>query len=284
MYDFYFGTREDIEQNEAQFLLSVKRMLPKWVNSIPDAEFLAICDLLDMAGKENGLSKNRFCVVETGAGASSLAFAFYAAKYSGIAYSWEMNSEKCSLLRTAMTESFGKTLDIDINQHWNPVNYSSLSPHLGLSILEELAVSVKVFMHDSEHVLNTLAAELNSVIPFVNESAYVLIDDAHYNYVHTDEAYVNLLRKKLGLASIPAIENNACEPFYIESEKLLKDKFEVVDDLSQIYHQRFNKQKYCSLLSTGMVVNGQDQDIDIEKQISRFKAFNVKTKKESLGD
>lgn len=49
MYDFILGDKATILKNaeeEKKFLLSVKRMLPRWCNSIPDSEFLAIYDIL----------------------------------------------------------------------------------------------------------------------------------------------------------------------------------------------------------------------------------------------
>ena len=51
MYDFYFGTKNEVLQDELAFLLSIKRMLPKWVNSIPDSEFIAFCEILEYSFK-----------------------------------------------------------------------------------------------------------------------------------------------------------------------------------------------------------------------------------------
>ena len=68
MFDFYFGTREEIAQDEKKFLLSVKRMLPRWVNSIPDSEYLAIYDSLESLSTKSA----RPVIVETGAGASTI--------------------------------------------------------------------------------------------------------------------------------------------------------------------------------------------------------------------
>ena len=42
MYDFSLGTKEQILTNEIEFLIAVKRMLPRYLNSIPDNEFKAI--------------------------------------------------------------------------------------------------------------------------------------------------------------------------------------------------------------------------------------------------
>ncbi|MCM1038205.1 MAG: hypothetical protein NC434_02700 [Ruminococcus sp.] len=58
MYDFILGDKETIIKNteeEKKFLLSVKRMLPRWCNSIPDSEFLAIYDVLFNMGGVMGL-------------------------------------------------------------------------------------------------------------------------------------------------------------------------------------------------------------------------------------
>ena len=65
MYDFWFGTHDEICADEEKYLLFVKRMLPRWSNSIPDSEYLAIhhaLSTLDLGGR---------CpvVVETGVGA-----------------------------------------------------------------------------------------------------------------------------------------------------------------------------------------------------------------------
>ena len=64
MYDFILKTREELVNSEAEkdFLLSVKRMMPRWCNSIPDSEFLAIYDVLN----DNPLISPYF--VETGSG------------------------------------------------------------------------------------------------------------------------------------------------------------------------------------------------------------------------
>ena len=42
MYDFYFGTRKEIEEDPKNWLLTIKRMLPRWPNGIPDTEYIAL--------------------------------------------------------------------------------------------------------------------------------------------------------------------------------------------------------------------------------------------------
>ena len=47
MYDFYLGSREEIARDEIKFLIAIKRMMPRWVNSLPDSEFMALAQILD---------------------------------------------------------------------------------------------------------------------------------------------------------------------------------------------------------------------------------------------
>lgn len=74
MYDFMLGTKEEIQSHEKDFLVAVKRMLPRWLNSIPDSEFISICDLADSQGEKYS-NNEKMVFVETGVGASTLALA-----------------------------------------------------------------------------------------------------------------------------------------------------------------------------------------------------------------
>ena len=44
MFDFYFGDFSAIQKDEIGYLLTVRRMLLRWCNSIPDSEFIALSD------------------------------------------------------------------------------------------------------------------------------------------------------------------------------------------------------------------------------------------------
>ena len=89
MYDFYFGSKKEIIKDEVKFLISIKRMMPRWVNSMPDYEFISIAKLLDEQGRIANEKRRKFVAVETGVGASSLAFIFYSIKYNGQSFSWD---------------------------------------------------------------------------------------------------------------------------------------------------------------------------------------------------
>jgi hypothetical protein len=52
MYDFYFDTKKEIQKNPENFLLFVKKLLPRWLNGIPDSECLAIFKILNNIRKK----------------------------------------------------------------------------------------------------------------------------------------------------------------------------------------------------------------------------------------
>ena len=72
MYDFYFGTSNSIDNDPKKWLLTIKRMLPRWINGVPDSEFLALYELMEKLGEEKLFSKNKNSVLaETGCGTVS---------------------------------------------------------------------------------------------------------------------------------------------------------------------------------------------------------------------
>ena len=177
MYDFYFGERSEIQLDEEKFLISIKRMLPKWMNSIPDSEFLALHRLL------NQEAKSRLMIVETGVGASTILFAYHAMKSSGKLFSWDTNAEKASQIRTVCVETISNYLSKDINAHWCFVNSMSTSEFSGLIVLGELGVNVDFFFHDSEHTLDTIVSEIREIAPRMNDGSIICLDDANYNFI-----------------------------------------------------------------------------------------------------
>lgn len=275
MYDFYFGELEEIKKDEIGFLLSVKRMLPKWCNSIPDSEFIALSKLLDKKGAEVSKDKQRYVIAETGAGASTIAIAYYALKYSGMAFSWEINGEKGSFLRTVCTETLCNMFHKNINDHWKLIAYHSLSPYLGLPILPELTDHINFFFQDSTHVLNTALEEIKAVQKLLSNGGIIAIDDASYNFVHTDIAYINVFRKKLGLKEAKEPEANRCEPFYVEVEKLLGRYWNKVTSVSQDYKKACKDDIFWDYFSRETKVRKNIGMERVDKLKDRFAAWEV---------
>ena len=88
MYDFYFTDRKNIKNDPEKFLIFVKRLMPRWVNGIPDSECIAIYKLLDKLRKK---SKKKLNLLETGCGASTIAMYLHCSLYGGQVFSWDTN-------------------------------------------------------------------------------------------------------------------------------------------------------------------------------------------------
>lgn len=235
MYDFFLGDAPRSLEEEIRFLVSIKRLLPRWTNSVPDAEFTAICELLAEQGARVTAPGRRLVLVETGAGATTVALAYYAMKHGGVAYTWDTNAEKGSELRRACCETIAMVIDRNINAHWKLVAYDSLSPYLGLPVLDELVDHVDFFFHDSHHVFDTAVGELAAVHPFLADGGIVALDDAYYDFRHTDTAYINIVRKKLGLGPVAELPDNRGEPLYRAAERWLRERWTRVEPVTARY-------------------------------------------------
>ena len=279
MYDFYLGTKEEIKKDEIKFLISVKRMMPRWVNSLPDSEFIALANLLDKKGMEKK-GGEKVVFVETGAGASSLVFAFYALKYNGISYSWDMNSEKGSIIRTVCTETMCNYFKKHIDNHWKLIAFNSLSPHLRLPILKDMVDHVDLFFHDSEHVWTTIKMELEFIIPLLKDGSIVALDDANLAFLHTNLGYVNIFRKKLGLEPSQWPEDNKCEPFYMGAKNLLEKYFNSVESLTDVYKEHFENDPYYNYYNAELTFNKDAGAVRSEELEHRFDSWKVLKRKD----
>ena len=278
MYDFYFGTKEEIAKDEQKFLIAIKRMMPRWVNSLPDSEFLALAAIMDEQGKKIVEGK-KLVIVETGAGASSLSCAFYAMKYDGISISWDYNGEKGSFIRSVCTETMCNYFRKHIDNHWKLVAYDSLSEYLGLPILKDLVDHVDVFFHDSEHVWKTVLNELKAINPLLIDGSIVALDDANQDFLNVNMAYVNTFRKKLGLPDVEWPENNKCEPFYLGVEKYLKKNWQKVDYLPDLYKQKYKTDIYFSYYNAEFEVKANLGTERTDKLEHRFDSWKVENRK-----
>lgn len=216
MYDFSFGNRSLIIKNQIDYLIFIKRLLPRWVNGIPDSECIAIFKHLKK------IKSNKPVLLETGSGASSLALVLYAALNNGTVYSWDTNGSKGSFLRSIMFETIGKNLKKDINKIWNFIPFDSTNSHVGIPILKEKKIKGDFCFFDSLHTLDHLLEEVKKYLLIAKKGSLIGLDDAYYNKKKINVPYINMLRKKLNLPIVSETKDNVCEPFYIEIIKYLK--------------------------------------------------------------
>ena len=137
MYNFKFNvkTKTSSFQEELDFLLAIKSTLPRYLNSIPDKEFACITKLLSITCNELKKKCKKPILVETGCGASTIPFAYYANKYEGKAYTWDTNILKISELRKVLNETIGLTYKTNINESWIAVQHLSTSKTVGIKIM-----------------------------------------------------------------------------------------------------------------------------------------------------
>lgn len=217
MYDFYFGNR-----NSAEFLISVKHMLPRWLNSVPDAEFTALFEFLEdiPAGTDTA---------ETGVGATTLVFVYQAILHNRSHYTWDICSAKISEVRRILMESIGRRLGKRIEDTWTTIAYDSTSPFLGTQIFSELSTQkLGLFLHDSAHNLKVIVAELEGVRSRLDVGSIVCIDDANYDYAEYNVGHINVLRRKLGLPDIRQTAYNQCRALWKEIEDWMSSYYRFV--------------------------------------------------------
>lgn len=264
MYDFYFGSKQEIEKDKKKYLLSIKRMLPRWCNSIPDSEYLAIYDTLKKLKTNN---KKRPILVETGTGASTIVMLDYVLQHNGILFSWDTSALKGSFLRSVITDTLLNHYRKNLHNHWKFIAFDSNSKYLGISILKDTIDEVLFSFHDSEHTLNVLLGEISKVNELLVDNSIVAIDDANYDYRHTNIAYINIFRKKMGLLPIDNPSDNTCKPFYVEVENFLKSKWKSVKYLKDTYKKNFKKDLFWSYFNA---------DREIMSKVKMERCLNLK--------
>ena len=275
MYDYNFDSPVKIKKKPEEFLIFVKRLLPRWVNGIPDSECLAIFKILKLLRKKK---KKELILTETGCGASSIAMFLHCALYGGKMYSWDINGSKGSFIRLVISESICRVLNVDVNKIWNFVSSSSTDPHTGISILKELKKKADFGFFDSWHTLDHVMHELKMFESIAPKKFVVAFDDAYYAKRHTNDSYINMLRSKLKLKKIKPPKNNKSKPLHIEIKNYLKKKYKKVINFDGSY-KTFSKNdvffKYFISDRKFAFKMGMEQK---NQQAIYFAAFAVETK------
>ena len=233
MYDFHFGDKEKIKQKPEDFLIFCKRMLPRWINGIPDSECIAIYRTLVSLDKPNSI------ILETGCGASTLAMFLYAVLHDGKVFSWDTNGSKGSFLRSVISEAICRPLEVDLYKYWTFIGFDSTSEHAGIPVIKELGYKADFCYFDSWHTLEHLMNEVKCFETVANDDFIVALDDAYYTKKHNNYSYINMIRKKLGLGSVQEPKENVCDPFYVEVEHYLKDCYKNVDKIDDSYKKDY---------------------------------------------
>ena len=218
MYDFNFETKQNIKKKPEDFLIFVKRLLPRWANGIPDSECVAIFKVLKLLRQKK---KKKLILLETGSGASTLAMFLHCALFGGKMYSWDTNASKGSFLRSVISDSIGKKLKVDVNKIWNFIPFNSTDPNVGIRVLKELKRKADFCFFDSWHTLDHIMFELREFEKVSTARFVVAFDDAYYTKKHSNYSYINMLRAKLNLKKVKETYDLMSQKFFTHATPTL---------------------------------------------------------------
>ena len=273
MYDFRFGEKKEILRRPEDFLIFVKRLLPRWVNGIPDSECIAIFKALSLI-EEDRKNKSKI-YIETGCGASTLALFLGAVINNGHVYSWDTNGMKGSFLRKVILESMCYPLGINLFDYWTFVGFDSTNRLIGIPVLSELNKKACFGYFDSWHTLVHLQNELRCFESVAEDKFIIALDDAYYRKREENYSYINMIRKKMSLKAVEESEENKCEPFYLEIENYLKKNYRTVNKIDDYYKTHYENDIFFEYYSSDRKAMNEVGMEERESLAHRFDAWRV---------
>ena len=279
MYDFYFDTKKQIKKNPEEFLLFVKKLLPRWLNGNPDTECIAIFKIL----QKRKIKKN-IVPIETGCGASTLAFFLHCSLNNTKFFSWDTNGTKGSYLKKIINEAICQPLGVNINDIWKFIPYYSTDKYLGIGILKEMKLNSDFCFFDTAHTLEQIFKEIHIFENITSKNFTIALDDAYYTKKSINFTYLNIIRSKLGLNRVKEPKKNICKPFHIEVENYLSKKYKDVRRIKDFYKMNFRNDdwfkyykevKDFGLSSYDKKFSNKFFQSNIEKIKHRFDAFQI---------
>jgi hypothetical protein len=265
-----FGSDETFDTN-LETLIGFKRLLPKWLNSIPDSEFALLFKSACDGAKKGGV------LVETGCGSSTLALVAAALLYDTKAYSWDINSSKLSAVTGFMVETIFRSIPSEnIWARWIPIGIDSLSEYAGLSILGELNEKCCFFFHDSTHTWEVMSREIKAILEVRASTLILCLDDANYGFESSNSGYGNLVRSKLGLPRMLGARGHG-QPFYERIPTLLEDLGLKYETIQHSLAKDLVMDLYVKYFSGEMKVKfdlGMEVESDLGNRFASFKVVN----------
>jgi cephalosporin hydroxylase len=275
MYNFSLGSKEQVLSNELDFLIAVKRMLPRYLNSIPDNEFIAICKLADQQGSLAQGKKAIF--IETGVGASTVALYWYACKYDLEFYTWDISAAKAAMIRQVLSEALGDFCGLP-QDHWKFISWDSTSPYLGIQALSDSELKCYFSFHDSDHTWINVENELKALVPLLTENSVVALDDANLQWTNVNMGLINTFRKKLGWS--PISTNDGYQEFKGEIhgklvEQFLSSKFKKIEVINDYFKDTFSHDFYFEYFNMEFNENISLGTTQSDQPHRRFDAFKI---------
>ncbi|MFC1517598.1 hypothetical protein ACFL5G_03465 [Candidatus Margulisiibacteriota bacterium] len=274
MYDYYFGDEKKIKENEIKYLVAIKHMLPRRINSISDAEFISLYENLNASLVADTSSNG--VLVETGSGASTILFIYFAYKYNKVLYTWDINQFKLAEIRSVVLDTIEKHFKKSLHVVWNYIPSFSTSKDIGIDVIGELGLKIDFGFFDSDHTEVTLHDEIRSALKYANPSAVFAIDDATFTCKHKNLPYINILRKKIGLPAIKDSSDNKTAPFYESVEKLIKDACPQSKKLTSDYSKLIKDDLFFKYYNFDFQASGGDlKMVNLDSLAKHYCAYQI---------
>ena len=269
MYNYIF--QGDAKKNPNDFLIFVKRLMPRWVNCIPDSECIAIFEILKKLREKK---RKNLVMVETGCGAGTIAMLVHSA-FMVEKFFLGYKSSRGSFLKGLFSESIGSHFVKDINNYWTFIGFVSVVLNIGIPVLKEMKLKADFGFFDSLHTTDHVKKELKAFLEISSNNFVVAFDDAYFNKKHTNEGYINMMRLKLKLKKIINFKNNISKEIWEEAYLILKNKFRKVKRIKSSFEKNVKKDPYFNYFETDRKFTLKIDMEEEKRKAETFIAFEV---------
>lgn len=190
MQSYIFGNKIDIKKNKLEYLIFLKRLLPREFNSIPESLAITLFE---------ETKKSKKVILETGTGASTVALFLgcYFNKKKLITY--EINKNRISFIKKFIQINICNYLNINLSKYWISKNANSINAKKGIDNLKERP---SLFYIDSNHNINHIYKEIEKCAKVADDNFYMIFDDMNFKYEKKNSKFIEMLnfkKKKLKL-------------------------------------------------------------------------------------
>jgi hypothetical protein len=276
MFDFIYDNKRNILKNPEKFIIFVKRLLPKYANSLPDSAAISIFREIKKLKGANNL------IIETGVGASTIALFMASYIYKKKLFTFDINPDKISLIRHVINDAICRPLKANIFDYWTYVPSNSLNKYTGIPILKEFKRKPQFAFFDSYHSLDHLKKEVIEFTKIASKKFILAIDDGdHANSRFFPFGYTNMVRQKIGLKKISNPKQNISPPFFQEVNNILKKNFKSVKKLKTFFQKNYQNDLWFNYFGENTIYKAKDdkKNIDDFKYTNIFKKLSYKNKK-----
>lgn len=274
MFDYIYGNKRDILKNPEKFIIFVKRLLPKYANSLPDSAAISIFREIKKLKGANNL------IIETGVGASTIVLFVASYIYNKKLFTFDINPDKITLIRQVINDAVCRPLKANIFDYWTYVPSNSLDKYTGIPALKEFKKKPQFAFLDSYHSLEHLKKEIIEFTKIASKEFILGIDDGYMNNRFFPFGYTNMVRHKMGLKKISNPKRNISPPFFHEVNNILKKNFKSVKKLETFFQKNYQNDLSFNYYGLDMAYDSKidKRGVDDFKYVNIFKKLSYKEK------